>query len=185
MSKYYQQVATVDKDVRILEDKVKNHDTFYELLSKHFIVDHQTTSFNAVCEVLTKVLKNDELISLIDYMTDRQEDLSKKKMNVSSMKLKDQMLAAKKYLQRPVGFVKIPRKPGKGDKLPSVNEIKALIAQYATTATKSPSKRSETSSARAALKTIKEGKARVRNEYKSRKSGSASLYSDPKSRHSS
>ena len=28
MSKYYQQVATVDRDVRIMEEKVKNHDIF-------------------------------------------------------------------------------------------------------------------------------------------------------------
>lgn len=89
MDHYFLQVAQVDNQVRKLEASSKTQDEVISQLSKHLLVNDSILQYNSTFDVLSKVLKGEDLARMCDYLQEKQEELTKKRSTITNLSRKE------------------------------------------------------------------------------------------------
>ena len=128
MAKYYGQVAELDADMRKFIHTQNSQQDLLKLVAKRFNIDNEIVTYNSIANVLTTCLEGKELNSVIDFMETKQDELGKKRLNMSSIKLEDHLELSKRVLSKPMGFYKCPQKT-RVEAIPNFEQIQLMIKQ--------------------------------------------------------
>jgi hypothetical protein len=85
--------------------------------------------YNCTFEILTKLLKGDELNQLREVIQEKQAELSKNRNNFGIKSSKEQRKTVRKFFARPTRFVKIPRKVMRVDRMATIAEVKSMLQE--------------------------------------------------------